>query len=136
VLRWEGGWSDRPDDTPTMHGITLGTYTRWRAAHGWAAPSKAALREITDAEVEAIYRAYYWDAAGCEMLLWPLNLAHFDLAVNAGPGIAAEALRYAGSSFERYMDWREAWYKTLPKFPIFGAGWINRCKDLRKEAAG
>jgi lysozyme family protein len=119
-----------------MHGITLGTYTRWRAAHGWAAPSKAALREITDAEVEAIYRAYYWDAAGCEMLLWPLNLAHFDLAVNAGRGIAAEALRYAGSSFERYMDWREAWYKTLPKFPIFGQGWLNRCKDLRKEAAG
>ena len=119
-----------------MHGITLGTYTRWRAAHGYAPPSKAALREITDEEVAAIYKAYYWDAADCEMLDWPLNLAVMDLAVNGGPGVAAEALRYAGSNFDKYMTWRENWYRTLKEFPTFGAGWLNRCKALRKEAAG
>lgn len=136
TLRMEGGWSDDPRDSggATMKGITLGTYTRWRAAHGYAPPSKGALRDITDAEVAAIYRAYYWDAAGCEKLAWPLNLAHFDLAVNAGPGVATEALRYAGSDFEKYMDWRVGWYKTLAKFPVFGQGWLRRCAALRKEA--
>lgn len=119
-----------------MKGITLATYTRWRAAHGYAPPSKGALRDITDAEVVAIYRAYYWDAADCGMLAWPLNLANFDLAVNGGPGVAAEALRYAGSSFDKYMTWRENWYRSLEQFPIFGTGWLNRCAALRKEAAG
>lgn len=117
-----------------MKGITLGTYTRWRTAHGYAPPSKAALREITDAEVEAIYKAYYWDAAGCAMLAWPLCLAHFDAATNCGPGQAAMFLAKAGSDFDIYMTTRENWYRSLKQFPIYGRGWLNRCAALRKEA--
>jgi len=135
VLKQEGGWSDDPHDTPTMHGITIGTYTAWRAAHGWAPPSEGALREITDEEVAAIYKAYYWDATDCEMLAWPLNLANFDFAVNAGPGVAEQALAYAGSNFDKYMRFRETWYRSLKQFPEFGAGWLARCAALRKEAA-
>jgi lysozyme family protein len=58
-----------------------------------------ALREITDEEVAAIYKAYYWDAADCEMLDWPLNLAVMDLAVNGGPG---NVDTYAGLLERRY----------------------------------
>jgi lysozyme family protein len=137
VLKWEGGWSDRVDDPggATMHGITLATYTAWRAAHGYAAPSKAALREITDEEVEAIYYRQYWQAAGCEMLEWPLSLAQFDAAVNTGVGQANKFLE-ATHNFDGYMAARIDWYTRLKTWPTFSAGWMRRCADLLKEAAG
>jgi uncharacterized protein YgiM (DUF1202 family) len=84
VLRWEGGWADNPADPggATMKGITIGTYTRWRAAHGQAAPTKAQLRAISDDEVSAIYKAWYWEESGADTMAWPMCLAHFDLAAN------------------------------------------------------
>ena len=138
VLKWEGGWSDNPADPggATMKGITLGTYTAWRKAHGWPVPSKADLKAITDAEVQDIYWANYWLASGADKLSWPLSLLHFDAAVNTGVGQAAKFLAACGGDWQRYMDLREAWYRSLQQFPVFGAGWLNRCKALRKEAAG
>ena len=137
VLRWEGGWADNPADPggATMKGITIGTYTRWRKAHGQDAPTKAELRAISDAEVYAIYKAWYWEESGADEMAWPMCLAHFDLAVNGGPGRAAQALAAVGPNFDAYMAWRIAWYKTLSGFPTFGKAWLNRCNDLIKEAA-
>ena len=118
-----------------MKGITIGTYTRWRAAHGQDATTKAELRAITDAEVHAIYKAWYWEASGADEMQWPMCLAQFDLAVNGGVGRAAQALAAVGQDFDKYMSWREAWYRTLNGFPTFGTAWLRRCKDLRTEAA-
>ncbi len=138
VLKWEGGWSDRVDDPggATMHGITLATYTAWRAAHGYAAPSKAALREITDAEVQEIYYRQYWQAAGCEMLEWPLNAVHFDSAVNCGVGRANHFLSASRDDVGIYVALRRVFYRSLKTFPVFGAGWMRRCDDLLKLAGG
>lgn len=61
-----------------------------------------------------------------------MSLAHFDLAVNGGVGRAAQALAAVGPDFDRYMTWRENWYRTLSGFPTFGRGWLNRCADLRR----
>lgn len=137
VLRWEGGWSDNPADPggATMRGITISTYARWRNEQGLSAPTKDDLRAITDAEVEAIYWAYYWLASGADKMAWPMALAHFDLAVNGGVGRAAEALK-AAPTFLPYMAWRLAWYTRISGWPTFGAGWVRRCADLLKEAAG
>lgn len=137
VLKWEGGWSDNAEDPggATMHGITLATYTAWRRAHGYDVPSKAALKEITAAEVQAIYWYEYWQASGCEMLQWPLALAHFDAAVNTGVGQAATFLN-STHNFDGYMAARIDWYTRLKTWPTFGAGWTRRCADLLKEAAG
>ena len=119
-----------------MKGITLGTYTRWRTAHGYAAPSKTDLRNITDEEVSAIYEAYFWKATGCEMLNWPLSLAHFDASVNSGPG-NSERFLAAGGGFDGYMAARidfltrtsTLWWNT------FGRGVLRRCADLLKAGA-
>lgn len=137
VKRWEGGWADNPADPggATMKGITIGTYTRWRASQGKPAPTKSELRAITDEEVDAIYRAWYWEASGADKMAWPMCLAHFDLAVNGGPGRAAQALAAVGQNFDAYMTWRENWYRTLSGFPTFGVAWLRRCADLRKVAA-
>jgi uncharacterized protein YraI len=138
VKRWEGGWADNPADPggATMKGITIGTYTRWRASQGKPAPTKAELRAITDEEVDAIYRKWYWEESGADKMAWPMCLAHFDLAVNGGPGRAAQALAAVGQNFDAYMTWRENWYRTLSGFPTFGVAWLRRCADLRKVAAG
>ena len=136
VKRWEGGWADNPADPggATMKGITIGTYTRWRAAHGQSAPTKAMLKAITDEEVAQIYKEWYWEASGADKMEWPMCLAQFDLAVNGGPGRAAQALAAVGPNFDKYMTWRENWYRTLSGFPTFGTAWLRRCKDLRAEA--
>lgn len=138
VLLWEGGWSDNPSDPggATMHGITLATYTQWRAAQGYAPPSKAALKEISDAEVEAIYWYLFWQAGGCEMLKWPLSAVHFDACVNTGVGQAQTFLTQSNDNILRYMALRLAFYAALRTWPTFGQGWIRRCADLMKLAAG
>jgi lysozyme family protein len=138
TLPWEGGWSDNPADPggATMHGITLATYTAWRAAHGYAAPSKAALREISDEEVQEIYWNEFWKTSGCEMLEWPLSLAHFDGTVNSGLGNSEKWLN-STHSFDGYMAARidfltrtnDTWWAT------FARGVVRRCADLIKKAA-
>ena len=58
VLAHEGGWADHPKDPggATMKGITIGTYRAWKGRN----VTKAELRDISDAEVAAIYRQNYW----------------------------------------------------------------------------
>lgn len=134
VLRWEGGWADNPADPggATMKGITIGTYTRWRAAHGQPAPTKDDLRNISDAEVEQIYREWYWQASGADKLAWPLCLAHFNLAVNGGVERARQMLDASGGDWVRYMAVTLEWYTRLETFKYFGPAWTRRCADVLK----
>lgn len=137
VRRWEGGWADNPNDPggATMKGIALATYTRWRQTHGQPAPTRDALRNITDAEVEQIYREWYWQASGADRMKWPLCLAHFDTAVNAGVGRASEMMQKSGGGFLAYMGHLIDWYTRIPNFEHFGKAWIRRRADLLREAA-
>lgn len=137
VRRWEGGWADHPADPggATNKGITIGTYTRWRQAHGQPDPTKDDLRAISDAEVNQIYFEWYWLASGADKLPWPLCLAHFDTAVNAGPGRAAEMLTKSGGNFLAYMGHLMIWYTQIPGFETFGRAWIRRRAEILLEAA-
>lgn len=137
VLEAEGGWADNPNDPggATMRGITIGTYTRWREAHGQPKPTKEDLRNISGAEVHQIYHEWYWLASGSDTLPFPLCLAVMDLAVNGGVGRAKEALNAAGADFMKYMAWRIDWYTRISNFEIFGRAWIRRCSRLMMEAA-
>lgn len=132
ILKWEGLYSDNPADPggATMKGITLGTYAKWWAAHGQGIPGKDDLKNISDKEVSDIYYNNYWLASGADKMLWPMNLAHFNLAVNGGVGRAQKALAASGIDFWKYMVWCRDWYRSLSNFNVFGNGWINRCKDL------
>lgn len=92
TLSQEGGWSDRADDPggPTNQGITLAT---WQAVWG-DAETKDDLRRMTDAQRDAIYRARYWNETRADDLPAGVDLAVFDLAVNAGPGVAGKMLQH------------------------------------------
>lgn len=159
VLRWEGGWSDHPQDPggATMKGVTLATFIAWCAAQGRPKPDKATLKSISDADVEAIYRRNYWDACRCDQLPPALALLVFDMAVNAGPGRAARILQatvgatvdgaigpqtlakaaQAGGGVAAVVEFsarRGLHYGSLSTFKTFGLGWMRRCCDAEAAA--
>lgn len=94
VLAAEGGYVDDPDDPggETNLGITFRTWQKWCADNGL---SPKPMRVLTPDDVEPVYRTRYWDAAQCDRLPWPLNLIHFDCAVNTGIGPAIRQLQRA-----------------------------------------
>lgn len=161
VLRWEGGWADHPHDPggATMRGITLATYTQWRLQQGRKKPTKEDLRNISDEEVQAIYRAGYWGKCRCDELPAGLALLVFDMAVNAGPAravrllqatvgevqdgiigprtVAAAATSYAAGPsalFAEYSARRAHYYGGLSTFRTFGLGWLRRAFAGQAEA--
>lgn len=154
VLVHEGGWSDHPQDPggATMRGVTLATYSTWlkRAA------TKAELRAIPDAHLDAIYRAMYWGRCRCDDLPAGVDYAVFDAAVNSGPRRSAQWLqRVSGAvvdgeigpatlaAVERLddtqtvnalCDVRLRFLQGLNTWPTFGRGWARRVADVRNHA--
>ncbi len=63
ILKWEGGFVDDPADSggATNKGVTLATYKAYRKAHKMKPPTADDLKRITDAEVLAILKEFYWD---------------------------------------------------------------------------
>lgn len=159
VLRWEGGYVDHPNDPggATNRGITQTTYDAWRERQGLAPRS---VRELQEDEMRAIYAGGYWTPARCDTLAAPLELVHFDTAVNMGPRRAvrmlqrvlgcevdgefgSETMREAQrcecrSTVAAYCDAREAHYRTAveekPQLAVFMKGWMNRLNALRAAA--
>lgn len=83
TLVYEGGYVNHPKDPggPTNKGITQRVYSNWLAAQGKAYKD---VRKITDAEVQAIYRAQYWNLVQGDKLPVGIDLMLFDFAVNSG----------------------------------------------------
>ncbi|MFT3800293.1 MAG: glycosyl hydrolase 108 family protein [Burkholderiaceae bacterium] len=159
VLRWEGGFVDRPDDPGgrTNKGITQKVYDGWRARQGQPARD---VKLIEDDEVGTIYQVEYWLPPRCDLLMSPLELVQFDTAVNMGVGRAVRFLQTAlacptdgdfgpgteravrqcdsGSVVVDYCRLREQFYRDLvqnnPKLAVFLKGWMNRLDSLRREA--
>lgn len=154
VLHHEGGWADHPKDPggATMKGVTLATYSKFLGRDA----TKEELRNISDAELEQIYRDLYWNRAACDQLPTGLDLAVFDMAVNAGPGRAAKILqgvlgvtadgvigpktlamtktRPVTDLIREFSDAREEFYKGLPIYATFGKGWLRRVDEVETEA--
>lgn len=150
VLHQEGGWSDRSDDTPTMQGITLATYSAWLGRQA----TKAELRAIPDLQVAVIYRERYWQPPKCGEMPPALGFVTFDTAVNMGPSTAAKLLqRTVGvaddgkvgpitlaacwgaelrPALAELIALRGYRYGSLSTFSTFGKGWMRRlaaCHD-------
>jgi hypothetical protein len=134
VLRFEGGYSDDPDDPggATMRGITQRTYDAWRRRQGF--PVRP-VRTISDAEVRAIYREEYWQPAGCDTAPWPLALVLFDAAVQHG---VRRALQLKHDDWQEFIWRRLDFYRRLPaarpQSLKFLPGWIWRMVQLRQAA--
>jgi lysozyme family protein len=94
VLSAEGGFSDDANDHggATNRGILQREYTAWRQRRG---ETDRSIEEITDEEVINIYMHRYLYPAKCDNMLWPINVVHFDAAVNTGIEQAALFLQRA-----------------------------------------
>jgi len=151
----EGAYSNHPDDPggATMKGVTQRTYDADRDRRGL--PRKD-VREISNSEVERIYRGQYWNAVKADDLPDGLAYCVFDAAVNSGPGRAARWLQQevgakvdgvVGSEtiaaarqkdtrrvIDRYCDRRLAFMKRLRHWPTFKNGWTRRVSEVRAQS--
>ena len=154
VLVHEGGWADHPDDPggPTMKGVTLVTYRR----HFGENKSKDDLRNISDKQLEKIYRSGYWDKCLCDKLPAGVDYAVFDAAVNSGPGRSAKWLQAAVGAKQdggigpktlakaeeddpikitnNMCDRRLTFLRNLSTWPTFGRDWERRVEGVRSTA--
>lgn len=94
LLGLEGGYSDDPDDSggETNLGVTVAVARRC----GY----KGRMKDITRADVKAIYRKEYWDACRCgDMKDTSIAGEVFDTAVNCGRVYAGRFLQRALNLF-------------------------------------
>jgi lysozyme family protein len=155
VLKWEGGYSNHPDDLggATNKGITQKRYDQFRLSKKHPIMN---VKFILDYEVKEIYETYYWDVVRSKYLQAPLGLVMFDTSVNFGPAGAIRRLQKAlnvpvtGLWTEDISDvvhkcdgykialsicnMRKAWrlyrVEKSPKQKVFLKGWLNRDNDL------
>lgn len=155
TLKWEGGYVDHPDDPggKTNRGVTQGRYNEYREDEGLSTRS---VKSLTEAELQAIYKRYYWDVIKGDELPAGVDLAVFDYAVNSGPSRSVKHLQgILGVSVDGNLgeETLKAVYRTDPKvlvnavmyrrqkfvrglgiYKTFGKGWENRIRDIRKVA--
>lgn len=136
TLEFEGGWSDHPADPggATMKGITIGRYRQY-----YPKATKSDLRNISEADLQKIYRVDYWDKVHGDRLAAGVDLATFDFGVNSGPGRANQYLaRVVGGpnveTVKRLCAARLAFVRGLGTFSVFGKGWTRRITTI--EARG
>ncbi len=154
TLKWEGGYSDHPEDTggPTNFGITQATYDEFRKQAGLKLQS---VRLIHELEAKQIYLNFFWNPIYAGALPEKLAIAYFDWAVNTGPNraikhlqgclgvaqdgvigpITLKAMGRAGVDvLSCFLAKREAYYRQIGKGKnkVFLKGWLNRLEDLKK----
>lgn len=154
VLQYEGLWADHPADPggATMKGVTIGTFAQFKGRK----VTKEELRNISDADLRAIYRRKYWDVVRGDDLPAGLDLVAFDAAVNSGPSRGARWLQYAlgvhqdgkvgpvtiaaaqaanvSHSIDYACNVRLDFLRRLKTWPTFGKGWSRRVSDVRASA--
>ncbi len=154
VLQHEGGWADHPNDPggATMRGVTIGTFAQFKGRK----VTKDELRNISDADLRAIYRRKYWDVIRGDDLPFGVDYATFDAAVNSGPSRGARWLQQSlavepdgkvgpitvdaaakanpRDVIERSTAARLSFLRMLKTWPTFGRGWQRRVDDVRADA--
>ncbi len=157
TLKYEGEWSNHPADPggATMKGVTQRVYDAYRVKRGAALRS---VREISDTELQAIYRQQYWAAVKGDELPSGVDLVVFDYGVNSGPSRAVKDLQRvlgvgvdgiaglntlaaargkdAGAIINGVCDARLRFYKSLKTWKTFGVGWAARIAAVRSAALG
>jgi len=146
VIGAEGGYVNDPRDPggETKYGISKRAY-----------PNEN-IPEMTLDRAHSIYKSDYWNKCHCYAFPYIIALPMFDCAVNQGVRFAIKAAqRSCGSPadgimgsmttmmmqgmddklfLDAFLAIREAHYKSLKTFSIYGKGWMNRLAHVRKEA--
>lgn len=146
LLKHEGGFSDHSADPggKTRYGVT--------EAVARDVGYRGDMRELPLDLAQRIYKDKYWDAVQAEALPADVRYIVFDGAVNSGitqsakwlqracgvkdDGIVGPATIRAANSLasdglkRRILGQRLRFMATLPNWPAFGRGWVNRIADL------
>ena len=125
VLKWEGGYTNDPDDPggETNFGISKRMYPREN------------IRTMTRERAAELYKRDYWIPAGCDQMPFPLALVVFDTAINCGvTGAkvwAKECLQDPLVTLSRRVLYYFRVAKRTPKSgEKYLKGWLNRVADL------
>ncbi|MBS0258391.1 MAG: secretion activator protein [Proteobacteria bacterium] len=137
--KWEGGWSDHPDDPggKTMYGITE---TRWHQYQDKMGMKRTPVRNVTMAQALKFYRSEFWLACGADKLFPGVDLAVYDASVNSGVSRGRKwLLASAGSNdhsetVKKICRARLSFMQSLKIWKTFGKGWGRRVADI--EARG
>lgn len=157
LLKWEGGFSNHPDDPggATMKGVTLKTFRKWYGADKTVADLKA----ITDCQWCRIMRSFWDGVKGDQIRNQSIADLVADWHVNAGDnaikavqrmfGIKADGivgpvtLSYLNSPnaeviFNRLRSAREDYYieiaRSKPSQQQFLNGWLKRTRSFTFKA--
>lgn len=159
VLKSEGGYVDNPCDPGGMtnFGVTASVWGEW-VGH---IPSEKEMRALTPEKVAPLYKRKYWDAIKGDNLPAGLDYCVFDCAVNSGVGRSIKILQEAlGVHLSGAIDdptlaairahcitpndtkilitdfcnKRLQFWKSLPIYSEFGAGWAKRGYQVMQTA--
>lgn len=155
MLKSEGSFVNHPQDPGGMTnlGVTKRVWEQWVGRES----NEKEMRNLTPAMVEPLYKRKYWDACKCDDLPEGLDYLVFDFAVNAGPGRSIKTLQTAVGTtpdgiigpktlaavraidphelIEKFSVAKTEFYESLPTFPTFGRGWLNRVADVKVKAS-
>jgi lysozyme family protein len=148
---YEGGFVNHPKDPggPTQFGITIPALSD----HRGCLCSAADIQALQWPEAMDIYHQVYWPSVRGDECPAGVDLTMLDMAINMGRGRAVEQLQRAlrlnlidrkfgdgtmkaliaadpVALIETIRLGRVAFYKSLPTFPTFGTGWINRVANV------
>ena len=157
TLQSEGGFSNNPSDPGNWTGGSIGAGELRGTKSGISAAAYPTLdiRNLSQQQIEMIYRQDYFAPIHGDMLPSPLAMVAFDAAVNAGvrhsviwlqqsAGVIADgnfgdktlqaltggnALALANDALARRLDY----YARLPGWKTFGLGWARRILKLAQK---
>jgi len=155
TLKWEGGWSNHKDDPggPTMRGVIQRVYDAWRKRNNLP---KRSVRQIEEAELQAIYRENYWQLVRGDELPPGVDLCVFDYGVNSGPSrsishlqevlgvkvdgnmgpVTLDAINAADpvEIVSKLCARRRKFLRQIRTYHVFGKGWERRVDGVEQVA--
>jgi lysozyme family protein len=155
VHKDEGEYSNDPGDPggPTRLGITIHDYRKWFKD---PAATAADVKAMSEADVKAIYRAWYWDPIRGDDLPAGVDYFLFDSGLLSGVGTASKWLQRAvgtkpdGRIGPRTLEavqkddplqvllkvekLRRQSLRSLRLWSKFGRGWTNRVNKSKLRA--
>jgi lysozyme family protein len=161
VLALEGGFSDNPVDPGgiTNLGVTARTWASYIGVDV-ANVSESVIRSLTVADVEHLYHDMFWNPIQGDALPSGIDAMVFHMQVNAGKVGVKILQQYLGltpvdgqlgpktlaalkisltqtniiTSILVLGYRQDTYYRSLPGFPTFGKGWLNRVYTMRTLA--
>lgn len=121
VLAREGGYSNDPHDPGGE--TNFGICKRYHP--------KVDIKNLTIDGAKAIYRAEYWDPAGCDTLPYPMDICVMDCFVNPGHWKSIMN-QYIKMNWQDFLMARIVYYTERPieMEKHYFHGWVNRVLDL------